>query len=129
MSAASADGSIHGCPVDEPLDDADRIRTGRMAMTSRRGAMLLGITLASLCIVPFRVAAQERTLDELKQEILLRAGQNRYPISEVKVEDVRLALGRLTSKDPDEWAQAWSRVAEPYEQQGEGDGEGDVGHL
>jgi pimeloyl-ACP methyl ester carboxylesterase len=86
-------------------------------MKTRRHVARAGLTLLSLFVLPLGVAAQERTLDELKQEILLRAGQNRYPITEVKVEDVRLALSRLTSKDADEWAQAWSHVAEPYERE------------
>jgi tetratricopeptide (TPR) repeat protein len=37
----------------------------------------------------------------------------------VKVEDVKLFLSRLTSKDPDVWAREWSRVAEPYEKKGD----------
>jgi esterase FrsA len=70
-------------------------------------------------LLPLHLVAQERTLEELKQEILQRAQKNQHPISEVKVEDVRLFLTHLTNKDPDVWAREWSRVAEPYEKKGD----------
>ncbi|MBI2369707.1 MAG: alpha/beta hydrolase, partial [Deltaproteobacteria bacterium] len=73
----------------------------------------------AMLLLPAGLGAQERTLEELQVEILRRAQQNRHPISEVKVEDVRLVLSRLTSKDPDLWAREWSRVAEPYEKKGD----------
>lgn len=65
------------------------------------------------------IDAQERTLEELKEEILLRAQKNQHPIIEVKLEDVRLFLSRLTSNDPDVWASEWMRIAEPYEKKGD----------
>lgn len=72
-----------------------------------------------LLLIPFHLFGQERTLEELKKEILERAQQNRHPISEVKVEDVKLFLSRLTSNDPDVWAREWIRIAEPYEKKGD----------
>ncbi len=80
--------------------------------------VLILAAIASL-LLPLHLVAQERTLDELKEEIMQRAQKNQHPINGVKVEDVKLFLSRLTSKDPDLWAREWSRVAEPYEKKGE----------
>ena len=80
---------------------------------------ILVLISAVLLLLPLHLFGQERTLEELRKEILERAQQNRHPISEVKVEDVKLLLSRLTSKDPDVWAREWIRVAEPYEKKGD----------
>lgn len=79
--------------------------------------------LASLAIVacgPAPAAAQiapPRTLDELKAETQARADRNAYPLIGLKAADVREALAHITSLDRDEWAAAWSAVAEKYEAQ------------
>src|SRR5689334_1915676 len=79
--------------------------------------------LASLAIVacgPAPAAAQiapPRTLDELKAETQTRADRNAYPLIGLKPADVREALAHITSLDRDEWAAAWSAVAEKYEAQ------------
>ena len=73
---------------------------------------------ALMLIAPYGIGAQERTIEELKAETLERAKKNQYPITEVKVADVEAALARITSKDPEQWGREWSRVAEPYERQG-----------
>lgn len=77
------------------------------------------VTIAFL-IFPAHLIAQERTLDELKQEILDRFQGKRSPIRpEMKLEDVKLLVSRLTSLDRDLWAREWSRIAEPYEKMGD----------
>lgn len=79
--------------------------------------------LASLAIVacgPAPASAQiapPRTLDELKAETQARADRNAYPLIGLKPADVREALAHITSLDRDEWAAAWSAVAEKYEAQ------------
>jgi esterase/lipase len=85
-------------------------------LISPRFLVLLAIAFLFL---PLHLAAQERTLEELKEEILRRAQRNQHPISEVKLEDVKIFLSRLTSNDPDLWAREWSRIAEPYEKNGD----------
>ena len=79
--------------------------------------------LASLAIVacgPAPASAQiapPRTLDELKTETQARADRNAYPLIGLKPADVREALAHITNLDRDEWAAAWSAVAEKYEAQ------------
>src|SRR5262249_46984640 len=53
--------------------------------------------------------AGERTLDEVKKEVLRRAGQH-SPFEGVRREDVEKIVGGLTSLDKDHWAERWSAV-------------------
>src|SRR5438132_6543592 len=55
-----------------------------------------------------------RTLEELKAEVQARAERNAYPLIGLKPDDVREALGRLTSLDRDAWAASWSEIGERY---------------
>lgn len=59
-------------------------------------------------------AQSARTLDELKAEAQARADRNAYPLNGLKRDDVREALGRLTSLDRDEWSASWSKLGEQY---------------
>lgn len=88
-------------------------------MKRSSGFRLLVLMVLFFLLLPIRLAAQERTLEELKDEILQRAQKNQHPISEVKLEDVKLFLSRLPSNEPDIWAREWSRIAEPYEKKGD----------
>jgi esterase FrsA len=67
-------------------------------------------------VVSAPVAAQQadRTIDEIKAESLARAERGAYPLGGLDVADVRDALGMVKTRDPDEWATAWSAVAERY---------------
>ena len=78
--------------------------------------------------------AGERTLDEVKKEVLRRAGQH-SPFEGVRKDDVEKIVGGLTSLDKDHWAERWSAVGLEYE--GKADAlakqgarrQGDRGHL
>ena len=59
-----------------------------------------------------------KSLDEIKAMVRARTGK-RNTFRHAKREDVESVLASLTSKDPELWAQEWSRVAKPYEEQGE----------
>ena len=59
-------------------------------------------------------AQSARTLDELKAEAQARADRNAYPLNGLRPDDVREALGRLTSLDRDEWSASWSKLGEQY---------------
>lgn len=86
---------------------------------SRFSRLLLLVTI-TLLLFPSHLLAQERTLDELKEEILDRFQQKRSPIkAEMKLEDVKLVLSRLTSLDRDLWAKEWSLIGESYEKKGD----------
>jgi pimeloyl-ACP methyl ester carboxylesterase len=69
-----------------------------------------------LCFVSETVSAQiaDRTIDEIKTETLERAQTGAYPALGIQPVDAGDALGRIRSRDPDEWAAAWSAVADGY---------------
>src|SRR5258705_3423490 len=72
-------------------------------------ALFLGASIAMTS-----AAQSGRTLEELKAETQARADRNAYPLIGLKADEVREALGRLTSLDRDEWAASWSQLGERY---------------
>ncbi len=58
-----------------------------------------------------------KTLAEIKTMVRARTGK-RNTFRHAKSADVASVLANLTSKDPELWAQEWSRVAKPYEDEG-----------
>jgi esterase FrsA len=56
----------------------------------------------------------DRTIDEIKAETLARAQTGAYPALGIQPSDAGDALNRIQSRDPDEWAAAWSAVADGY---------------
>jgi esterase FrsA len=71
---------------------------------------------ALLPLVSGAASAQtaDRTIDEIKAETLARAQTGAYPALGIQPADASDALGRIRSRDPDEWAAAWSAVADGY---------------
>jgi esterase FrsA len=55
-----------------------------------------------------------RTLDELKQEVQLRTDRNLPPLGGIRSEDARAALAAIDSLGREQWALAWSTVAEQH---------------
>ena len=79
--------------------------------------------LAVVSLFPFRpeLRAQqqkERTLDEVKSEAIKRAENGMYPLIGLDPADVREALGNIKTSDHDEWAAAFSAVADRYMAEG-----------
>jgi esterase FrsA len=58
--------------------------------------------------------APERTIEEIRTEAQARADRGNYPLIGLDPADVRDALAPLRTRDPDEWAASWSRVADRY---------------
>jgi esterase FrsA len=58
--------------------------------------------------------AQERTIEEIKAEALERAERGAYPLIGLDPADAREALATVKTRDRDEWAAAWSAVADRY---------------
>jgi esterase FrsA len=56
----------------------------------------------------------ERTLDEIKTEALKRAENGMYPLIGLDPADVREAFASIKTPDNDEWAAAFSAVADRY---------------
>jgi esterase FrsA len=71
---------------------------------------------ASMCFVSGAASAQttDRTIDEIKTETLARAQTGAYPTLGIQPADASDALGRIKTRDPDDWAAAWSAVADGY---------------
>ena len=62
--------------------------------------------------------ARERSLDEVKAEVLRRAGRIN-PLEGVRRDDAEQIVQSLTSLDRDEWAQAWCKVGLAHEARGD----------
>ncbi len=79
-------------------------------------AFSLVVLCALTCFVRETASAQtaDRTIDEIKTETLARAQTGAYPVLGIQPVDAGEALGRIHSRDPDEWAAAWSAVADGY---------------
>jgi pimeloyl-ACP methyl ester carboxylesterase len=56
----------------------------------------------------------DRNIDEIKAETLARAQTGAYPTLGILPADASDALGRIKTRDPDEWGAAWSAVADGY---------------
>src|SRR5580704_12119246 len=56
----------------------------------------------------------DRTIEEIKTETLARAQTGAYPALGIQPGDASDALGRIKTREGDEWAAAWSAVADGY---------------
>jgi esterase FrsA len=83
-----------------------------MARSNRRLALFAA--LFSLIGGSLFAQTADRTIDEIKAETLARAQTGAYPALGIQPDDAGDALGRIHSRDPDEWAAAWSAVADAY---------------
>jgi len=63
--------------------------------------------------------AREKTLDEIKTEILRRSEKRLSPFNHVRLEDARAVAQALTSLDRDHWAEEWCKAGLPYETKGD----------
>src|SRR5216684_163832 len=80
----------------------------------RIGSLLL-LILFTLAIASAAAAQQkERTLDEIKAEAIKRAENGMYPLIGLDPADVREAFSAIKTTDNDEWAAAFSTVADRY---------------
>lgn len=62
--------------------------------------------------------ARERSLDEVKAELLRRAGRL-SPFEEIRREDAERVMAALVSLDRDHWAEEWCKVGLAYEAKGD----------
>jgi esterase FrsA len=79
-------------------------------------AFCVFVWVAITCFASDTVSAQtaDRSIDEIKTETLARSQTGAYPLLGIQPVDASDALGRIKSRDPDEWAAAWSAVADGY---------------
>jgi esterase FrsA len=74
-------------------------------------------TALTLAAAPNAVA-QDRSLEEIKTEVMRRAGRIN-PFEGVRRDDAEQIVKSLTSLDRDQWARAWCRVGLAYEAKGD----------
>src|SRR2546428_1680693 len=79
---------------------------------------VIAYLLIFLSTVAFSQGASERTLDEIKTEAAARAAQGRYPLIGLDPADVREAFASIKTRDPDEWAASFMKVADRYMNEG-----------
>ena len=72
------------------------------------------IALCVLAAAAYAQAPHERTIQEIKIEAQARAERGGYPLIGLDPNDVREALSNINTRDRDEWAGAWSAVADRY---------------
>jgi dipeptidyl aminopeptidase/acylaminoacyl peptidase len=71
-------------------------------------ATLIALSATAMAQVP------ERTIDEIKAETQARADKGAYPVIGLLPSDVREALAMIKTRDRDEWAGAFTAVAQRY---------------
>src|SRR6266704_4273532 len=86
----------------------------------RRVSSLLFLILFSLAFASAAPAQiqKERTLDEIKTEAIKRAENGMYPLIGLDPTDVREGFSHINTTDNDEWAAAFSAVADRYMTEG-----------
>ena len=75
----------------------------------RIAALIAGTIVAWLAGTPdagAQTGAQLRSLDEVKAEVMRRAGRIN-PFEGIRRDDAEKVLASLTSLDPDAWGEAW----------------------
>jgi esterase FrsA len=81
---------------------------------TRMKVIMLAVALSVLATAAFVQAPRERTIEEIKIEAQARAERGGYPMIGLDPSDVREALSNIKTRDRDEWAAAWSAVADRY---------------
>lgn len=79
--------------------------------------LVLALFLLNVIVAGFsqeQPQAQERTLDEIKVEAVRRAQNGIYPLIGLDPADVQEAFTYIHTKDNDEWAAGFSKVADKY---------------
>ena len=77
---------------------------------------LIGVVGGLLLNSVAQAQAPDRNIDEIKAESMARAQRGAYPLGGLDPKDVQEALDNIKTRDRDEWAQAFSRVADRYVQ-------------
>src|SRR3984893_3002051 len=91
----------------------------RKMKMGRRTRIVLFASVVTLLAASaaFAQAQKERTLEEIKTEAIKRAENGMYPLIGLDPADVREAFASIKTSDNDEWAAAFSAVANRYRAQ------------
>ena len=81
---------------------------------------LLACAMGAVMVVASNepTGAQVRSLDDVKKEVLRRAGKIN-PFNHIRPDDAQRIVASLTSLDRDHWAETWCKVGLDYEAQGD----------
>lgn len=80
----------------------------------KKFVVLLSFSIALICAGPLQAQVKERTIDEIKQESMLRAEKGAYPLGGLAPQDVQEAFSYINTRDRDDWAAGFSKVAAKY---------------
>jgi esterase FrsA len=83
-------------------------------MIGRMSGLLLSVVALLATGAAFGQVQKERTLDEIKSEAIKRAENGMYPLIGLDPADVKEAFASIKTSDNDEWAAAFSAVADRY---------------
>ncbi len=86
----------------------------RLAMSFAMSSAMILALLLPLSIPSFSQQRAERTLDEIKTEAVHRAENGMYPLIGLDPGDVKEAFTSIHTRDKDEWAAGFMRVADRY---------------
>ena len=86
---------------------------------SRFHSFFIPALFSNFAETPVDTPVLEKTLDEIKQEVLRRAAKHLSPFNHVRLEDAERVVASLRSLDRDHWAEEWCRAGLPYEDKGE----------
>src|SRR5882724_6599765 len=75
---------------------------------------LAWLTAAVSCLAPAFAQNADRTIEEIKTETLARAQTGAYPTFGIDPADARDALALINTRDADDWAAGWSKIADRY---------------
>src|SRR5437588_10857282 len=81
---------------------------------ARFAVPLSAALLAAALGGPAGAQVADRSIEEIKAEPLARAERGAYPVNGLDPADVREALGKIATRDPDDWARGFAAVAERY---------------
>src|SRR5438067_3886949 len=81
------------------------------------GLVVAGVA-ASLSMTAPAAVAQERSLDDIRKEVMRRAGHIN-PFEGIRRDDAQRIVDSLQSLDPDHWAALWCKVGLDYEAKGD----------
>jgi len=76
--------------------------------------IIFSLLVTTIFITNANAQIKERTIDEIKSESMDRAKRGAYPLGGLDVKDVEQALSLIQSRDRDEWANGWGKVAQSY---------------
>ena len=79
-----------------------------------RNKVFLGIIFFSFFQLSIHAQNRDRNIEEVKAESLLRAERGAYPLGGLNIQDVRDALDKVPTRNPDDWATGWSAIADKY---------------